>query len=112
MNKMSPNLDDLKRGKIELLILHLLSKGDQYGYQLAEDINEKSEGVFVVLYSSLYPVLHRLEDAGYISEYTKSVSKRRTRKYYHLEEAGIQHYKDLLANYIAITKAINKILDG
>lgn len=108
---MSQNQDNLKRGTAELLVLHLLSKEDLYGYQIAQSLGEKSEGVYTILEGSLYPVLYRLEDAGYISEYTKLVGKRRTRKYYRLEESGKAYYEKLLNDYIAVIHGIDKILD-
>lgn len=108
---MSQNQDNLKRGTAELLVLHLLSKEDLYGYQIAQSLGEKSEGVYTILEGSLYPVLYRLEDAGYISEYTKLVGKRRTRKYYRLEESGKAYYEKLLNDYIVVIHGIDKILD-
>lgn len=94
-----------------MLVLHLLNKEELYGYQIVQAIEEKSEGTYTMLEGSLYPILYRLADAGYISEYTKLVGKRRTRKYYRLEDAGKQYYKKILADYLTITDGIDKILD-
>lgn len=107
---MSQTIDNFKYGRTELLILHLLHKEDYYGYQLAHMIKEKSDRIYTVLNGSLYPVLYRLADSGYISEYTVTVGKRQTRKYYHLEELGRQYYKEILADYIETTEEFNKIL--
>lgn len=108
---MSQNQDNFKRGTAELLVLYLLSKEDLYGYQITQALEEKSDGVYTMLEGSLYPVLYRLSDAGYISEYTKLVGKRRTRKYYHLEEAGREYYVRILSEYLEIIESIDKILD-
>lgn len=108
---MSQNQDNFKRGTAELLVLYLLSKEDLYGYQITQALEEKSDGVYTMLEGSLYPVLYRLSDAGYISEYTKLVGKRRTRKYYHLEEAGREYYVQILSEYLGIIESIDKILD-
>ena len=108
---MSQNQDNFKRGTAELLVLYLLSKEDLYGYQITQAFDEKSDGVYTMLEGSLYPVLYRLSDAGYISEYTKLVGKRRTRKYYHLEEAGKEYYAQILSEYLEIIESIDKILD-
>lgn len=94
-----------------MLVLYLLSKEDLYGYQIVQAIEEKSNGVYTMLEGSLYPILYRLSDAGYISEYTKLVGKRRTRKYYRLEERGRKYYEEILADYVAIIDSIGKILD-
>lgn len=105
------NQDNFKRGTIELLVLHLLTKEDLYGYQLTHAFEEKSQGVYTILEGSLYPVLYRLSEAGYVSEYTKKVGVRRTRKYYHLEPKGWEYYAKIRSDYETIELAINRIMD-
>jgi len=109
--KMSQSKDNFKRGTAELLILHLLQKEDLYGYQITQLFNEKSQGEYTVLEGSLYPVLFRLVDAGYLSEYEQLVGVKRKRRYYHLEEAGKVYYRELLQEFDGIIYAINSILD-
>lgn len=109
--KMSQSKDNFKRGTAELLILHLLQKEDLYGYQITQLFNEKSQGEYTVLEGSLYPVLFRLVDAGYLSEYEQLVGVKRKRRYYHLEEAGKVYYRELLEEFDGIIYAINSILD-
>ena len=72
---------------------------------------EKSNGEYTILEGSMYPILYKLEDAGYISSYVVKAGQRRTRKFYHIEPSGIQHYKDMLYDYMAITDSIFKILN-
>ncbi|MBQ6864316.1 MAG: PadR family transcriptional regulator [Clostridia bacterium] len=105
------NQDNFKRGTIELLVLHLLTTEDLYGYQISQAIEEKSLGVYTILEGSLYPVLYKLSEAGYVSEYTRLVGMRRTRKYYHLEQKGWDHYAKLRSDYETIELAINRIID-
>lgn len=108
---MGQNQDNFKRGTAELLVLHLLQKEDLYGYQITHAFEEKSMGVYTMLEGSLYPVLYRLTEEGYISDYEKLVGKRRTRRYYHLEPKGQEYYKEILADYDLITNSIFRILD-
>ncbi|MDE5974850.1 MAG: PadR family transcriptional regulator [Eubacterium sp.] len=108
---MGQTVDNFKRGTAEMLVLYLLSKEDLYGYQITQAFSEKSDGVYTMLEGSLYPILYRLTEAGYITDYTKQVGKRRTRRYYHLEDAGREYYKEILADYDSVTDSINKILD-
>ncbi len=108
---MGQNQDNFKRGTAELLVLYLLSKEDLYGYQITQAFAEKSGGVYTMLEGSLYPILYKLTEAECISDYTTQVGKRRTRRYYHLEEKGREYYKEILADYDAITNSISKILD-
>lgn len=108
---MGQNQDNFKRGTAELLVLHLLQKEDLYGYQITQSFEQKSDGVYTMLEGSLYPILYKLVEAGYISDYTETVGKRRTRRYYHLEDKGRDYLKEILDDYDKITEAISKILD-
>lgn len=108
---MGQNRDDFKRGTAELLVLHMLLKEDLYGYQITHAFDEKSGGEYTMLEGSLYPILYKLEDAGYISSYQVPAGVRRMRKFYHLEQAGRRHYEAILADYLAVTDSIFKILD-
>lgn len=94
-----------------MLILHLLLDNDLYGYQITQMFEEKSNGVYKMLEGSLYPVLYRLTTEGYISDYTKKVGVRRTRRYYHLEEKGRLYYDEITREYDQIAKAIDRIRD-
>ena len=82
-----PNADSFKRGTVELVVLAVLQKEDLYGYQIVQQIAEKSAGNFTLPLGTLYPVLYRLTESGCISDRDEIVGKR-LRKYYHLEEAG------------------------
>lgn len=108
---MSQNKENFKRGCTELLALHLLQKEDMYGYQITQLMEEKSGGRFTMLEGTLYLILYKMVDAGYISTYSKLVGKRRTRKYYHLEEAGKAYLEQVLQEYDEIATGIALILD-
>lgn len=108
---MGQNQDNFKRGTAEMLVLYLLSKEDLYGYQITHAFAEKSNGVYTMLEGSLYPILYRLTEAGYISDYVKQVGQRRTRRYYHLEDKGREYFKEILADYDAVATSISRILD-
>ena len=108
---MSQSQENFKRGCTEILALHLLCKEDLYGYQITQLFNEKSGGRFTMLEGTLYLILYKLEEAGYLSTYTELVGKKRTRKYYHIEPAGREYLKKLLAEYDEVSKGIALILD-
>lgn len=104
--------ENFKRGSIEMLILYLLSQEDMYGYQLAQEINTRSEGQFDITEGSMYPTLYRLIEKKAISDYKKLSGKRRTRVYYHIEEQGNQLFEQLKEDYHAINAGVEKILSG
>lgn len=108
---MSQQQDNFKRGTAEMLILHLLHGGDLYGYEITKAFKEKSGGNYTMIEAALYVVLYRLVNAGYVSDYEKLVGARRRRRYYHLEDKGREYYKEILQEYLTVTKSIAKILD-
>ncbi|MBQ6165451.1 MAG: helix-turn-helix transcriptional regulator [Clostridia bacterium] len=107
---MGQNKDDFKRGTAELLVLHLLLDRDLYGYQITQAFEEKTNSEYTMLEGSLYPILYKLEDAGFISSYSVKAGVRRTRKYYRIEDAGRAHYETILRDYLSVTNSILKIL--
>jgi len=52
---------ELKRGSLELIVLHLLSPGEAYGYEIVSRLTADSDGALAVSDGTLYPVLYRLE---------------------------------------------------
>ena len=101
--------ENLKKGTSEMLILFLLEREDMYGYQLAQELRERSEGYFVMPEGSLYPTLYRLIEKGVITDRQEIVGKR-LRKYYHLEPAGKAYLKSIVAEYRSINLGIQKVL--
>lgn len=101
-----------RRGVASLVILSLLKREDMYGYQLVQETERSSGGLLTTQEGSLYPVLYRLLDQGYISDRRVPVGKRMTRIYYHLEPAGEEKLKELIADYEAVTEGVFRIIRG
>ncbi len=108
---MSQNQENFKRGGAELLTLHLLNKEDLYGYQICRIMEEKSGGRFTILEGTLYIMLYKLIEQGYVTTREELVGKRRKRKYYHLEPSGKAYFEQMLHEYDEISKGIALILD-
>ncbi len=104
--------ENLKRGTVEMIILHLLQERDKYGYELCQEMRELSGGRFSVTESSMYPILYRLIASGILTDRQEIVGRRRVRVYYHLEEEGYAYLKELKAEYDATCKSIAKILNS
>ena len=91
MEKKKLNLETtLKKATIEMLLLNLLKEQDMYGYQLSQELKKRSSGLYTILEGSMYPILYRLNDSGYISFFEKA-GRRQTRIYYHLEDNGLMY---------------------
>ncbi len=104
------NKSNFRRGSVELLILHLLSQKDYYGYELSQTIKEQSDSVLNIPVGSLYPALYKLIDAGYISDYKKQAGRRLVRVYYHIEESGRQRLHTLVHDYNSTVAAVQQVL--
>jgi PadR family transcriptional regulator PadR len=79
---------ELKRGSLELIVLHLLSLGEAYGYQIVTTMTERTDGGLEVTDGTLYPVLYRLERAGFVAVRWETPQRGVPRKYYRLTDAG------------------------
>ena len=93
---MRRNRSNFKMGTVEMIILFLLEKKDLYGYEITSLVEKLSDGKIGITESTLYPTLYKLLGNNFISDKEIQVGKRRTRVYYHLEEAGREHLESLL----------------
>jgi DNA-binding PadR family transcriptional regulator len=82
-------LKQLKMGTTEMLILGVLSRKDQYGYEITRTVFESSDGFFELKQGFLYPTLQRMEEAKVVRSYwRKSDASGPDRKYYRLTPRG------------------------
>ena len=64
----------LVSGSIPLLVLKLLEDGDLYGYQMIEELKRRSDDTFHLKAGTLYPLLHGLEEKGFVTAYQREAS--------------------------------------
>lgn len=102
--------ENLKRGVTELVLLALLNDRDMYGYEMAQEMRQRSQDRFTLLETSMYPTLYRLQDNGYISAREELVGKRRKRTYYHLEPAGRAYFDKSFVEYMTVQRGVQQIL--
>ena len=88
MNKTEFGIQNLTKNCNESLILAILFKEKKHGYQLALEIEEKSQSKFKFNHGTLYPILHKLEKDGLIKGTWKQESQKRKRKYYSITAKG------------------------
>ncbi len=83
-----PQPNDRLQGTLDLLVLKTLARGSMHGWSVAQRIQEVSRETLQINQGSLYPALHRLEEAGFVrSEWGASENNRRA-KFYELTAAG------------------------
>ncbi|WP_058300896.1 PadR family transcriptional regulator [Gorillibacterium timonense] len=104
----------LKKGVLEILVLHLLSGADLYGYQLISELDARSRSFFRMKEGTLYPVLYRLEDGGFISSYWEKESEKRgvPRKYYRITPEGKERERELKEDLELFVQSIKLVLEG
>jgi PadR family transcriptional regulator PadR len=101
---------DALQGTLDLLVLKTLSLGPQHGYGIAAQIREISDDVLRVEEGSLYPALHRIEQAGWIKAEWATTSNGRRARYYRLTRAGQKHLDEEWEKWERITAAVAKVL--
>ncbi len=88
MGKREIEPQNMTRHCNEALIIAILSSGEKHGYQLALEIESRSEGFFTFNHGTLYPILHKLEKEGLIKGSWKREGPKRKRKIYTLTKNG------------------------
>jgi PadR family transcriptional regulator, regulatory protein PadR len=102
----------LLQGTLDLLILKALSAGARHGLGVSRRIEQITGGTFAVRPGSLFPALHRLEEAGWLaSEWQPSENNRRA-KYYTLTRAGRRQLGEETAQWNQIALAIARALEA
>ena len=84
---MPPDRAELLRGTLDLLILKALSAGELHGLGVSRRIEQITAGTFIVQPGSLFPALHRLEEAGWLSSTWETSENNRRAKYYALNRS-------------------------
>lgn len=99
----------LVSGSTAMLLLKLLSDRDMYGYEMIETLRERSGNVFELKAGTLYPLLHNLEESGYLTAYEKSVAGK-TRKYYSITKSGEKTLRQKTEEWKVYSEAVVNVL--
>jgi transcriptional regulator len=87
MNTPSPE-QEWKKGSAEILVLSLLEDQPRHGYDISKLIQVRSGGVLQFHVTSLYPLLYRMEERGWIESRWVEKAEQRRRRYYSLTPEG------------------------
>lgn len=102
----------MKKGVLEMLVLKMLVAKPKYGYQIVQEIKEKSEEIFSLKDGTLYPVLYRLEDEGLVvSEWSEAEGKQVPRKYYRITEEGRDALAQIRNMWKRISGGVNQVME-
>ena len=98
-------------GVPELLVLQLLARREQYGYELVREIQAQSRDAFTFGEGCIYPYLHWLEKTKMVSS-RRAEAGGRTRNYYRLTSAGRKRLQALTAEWSRVAGGVTLILGG
>ena len=85
---MSPNQTNLLQGTLDLLILKAIGESEMHGLGISRRIEQITQGTFQVKPGSLFPALHRMEEAGWLTSFWGESENNRRAKYYRCTKAG------------------------
>lgn len=102
----------LMSGSTGLMVLHLLSLEDMYGYQLVRELACRSDETFCLKEGTLYPLLHTMERENWIEAYHGMGDNGRSRKYYRVTDAGRLQLQAQTAQWQTFSHSVNKVLGG
>lgn len=103
---------NLLQGTLDLLIFKALALQQMHGLGIANRINQITNGTFHVKPGSLFPALHRMEEAGWLeSSWGESENNRRA-KFYHLTAGGRRQFETETREWEKISLAIASALQA
>jgi len=98
------------RGTLKTIVLNLLSEnGRMYGYEITQQVKERTAGEITLTFGALYPVLHKLEQEGLLLTESEAVDGR-MRKYYTLTIQGSETARTKTNDLERFVEAIKLLL--
>ena len=101
----------LVSGSMAMLVMKLLSEKDMYGYEMIDTLKGKSNNVFELKAGTLYPLLHSMEEKGWLSVYEQEAGGK-MRKYYRITRDGKKQYQAKRKEWKAYSEAILQVIGG
>ena len=111
MRKRPPSNTALLQGTLDVLILKVLALEPMHGLGISRRIAQVTQDTFQVKPGSLFPALHRMEEAGWLSaEWGESENSRRA-KFYKVTKAGLRRLKEETDQWTRISAAMASALE-
>lgn len=98
-------------GSMTMLLLSMLNEKDMYGYEMIENLREKSNNVFELKAGTLYPLLHSLEERTLLTAYEKEAGGK-VRKYYSITKEGRKLLKSKKEEWKEYSEAVILVMGG
>lgn len=110
MSKPKTPEAELLQGTLDLLVLKSLGAGALHGLGVSRRIELITNGTFAVKPGSLFPALHRLEEAGCLKSFWGTSENNRRAKYYRLSQSGRRQLEQETEDWKRISVAIGNAL--
>ena len=107
---MSAKPTNLLQGTLDLLILKALGPGELHGLGISRSIEQITQGTFLVKPGSLFPALHRMEEAGWLSSFWGESENNRRAKFYRLTKSGKSQLKVETEQWTKVALAMTNAL--
>jgi len=105
------DIKNIRKACTETLVMSILRQGTLHGYQIASEVETRSSGYFILKHATRYPILHRLEEQGFISgAWVLDDPKERPRRYYTLTAKGKKQQSQNSAQWRSFFKALSLLL--
>src|SRR3984885_14411744 len=101
---------NLLQGTLDLLILKAVGQGELHGLGISRRIQQITHGTFQVKPGSLFPALHRMEEAGWLTSFWGESENRRRAKFYRRTKAGERQLGIETEQWTTISRAIGHAL--
>src|SRR4051812_27737004 len=101
---------DLLQGTLDMLVLHVLNRGELHGWGITQKLEQLSKRALQVDEGSLYPALYRMEDKGWIEAEWRMTENNRRAKYYSLTRAGRRQLETEQQEWDRMTTIIAQVM--
>jgi transcriptional regulator len=103
---------EMLKGHLDMIVLAALSSGPAHGYAVIEEIRRRTGKAFDLPEGTIYPALHRLQQAGLLSSRWVTSETGRRRRVYALTRSGTRALADRRAVWQQFSDAVHALLDG
>jgi PadR family transcriptional regulator PadR len=107
---MSQGRTNLLQGTLDLLILKAVGAGELHGLGISRRIEQITKGTFLVKPGSLFPALHRMEEAGWLSSFWGESENNRRAKFYRLTKLGTKQIEAETEQWAKVALAMTHAL--
>jgi transcriptional regulator len=107
---MNERKTNLLQGTLDLLILKALGPGELHGLGISRRIQQITKGTFLVKPGSLFPALHRMEEAGWLNAFWGESENNRRAKFYRLTKMGLKQMESESEQWARVALAMTNAL--